>query len=78
MCIRDRVEIVFCGREIASQFQTKLNDKEADDFPDIIIQNTGVLAPLAQEGLFEPLDEALTTPVSYTHLFKTEKESFCY
>lgn len=56
------VEIVFCGREIASQFQTKLNDKEADDFPDIIIQNTGVLAPLAQEGLFEPLDEALTTP----------------
>ena len=25
------VEIVFCGREIASQFQTKLNDKEADD-----------------------------------------------
>ena len=30
------VEIVFCGREIASQFQTKLNDKEADDFPDKI------------------------------------------
>lgn len=56
------VEIVFCGREIASQFQTKLNDKEADDFPDIIILNNGVLMALAQEGVFVPLDDALTTP----------------
>ncbi len=55
------VEIVFCGREIASQFQTKLNDKDADDFPDIIIQNTGVLSALAREGLFKPLDEAFAT-----------------
>ena len=56
------VEIVFCGREIATQFQTKLNDRDAADFPDIIIQNTGILMSLAKDGLFVPLDEAFTTP----------------
>lgn len=56
------VEVVFCGREIATQFQTKLNDRDAADFPDIIIQNTGVLMALAKDGLFKPLDEAFATP----------------
>ena len=66
------VEIVFCGREILTQFQTKLNDKGAADFPDIVSQMSGTMIPLAEEGLFVSLDEAFATPaldpVSYTHL----------
>lgn len=56
------VEIVFCGREILTQFQTKLNDKGATDFPDIVSQMSGTMIPLAEEGLFVSLDEAFATP----------------
>lgn len=59
------VEIVFCGREILSQFQSKLNDKEADDFPDLISQKDGTLAPLALDGLLLPLDEYLESEQAY-------------
>lgn len=56
------VEIIFCGREILTQYQTKLNDPNAPDFPDLVIQMTGTMIPLALEGLFYPLDEAFATP----------------
>ncbi len=56
------VEIVFCGREILTQFQTKLNDKDADDFPDIVSQMSGTMIPLAQEGMFISLNDAFATP----------------
>lgn len=56
------VEFQFCGREILTQFQTKLNDKDSESFPDLVIQMSGTMIPLAKEGLFEPLDEAFATP----------------
>ncbi len=52
-------EIVFCGRDIITQFQTVLGDKGSDDFPDIIIQKDGTLAPLVKEGLLYCIDEEL-------------------
>jgi|GEM_PF-742043 len=51
------VELVFCGREILTQFQTKLQDTGAEDFPDLISQNTGTMKPLAAEGQFICLDD---------------------
>jgi raffinose/stachyose/melibiose transport system substrate-binding protein len=59
------VELVFCGRDILSQFQSKLNDKDAADFPDLISQKDGTLAPLASDGLLVPLDEYLSAETAY-------------
>lgn len=56
------VEIVFCGREILTQFQTKLNDKDAADFPDVVSQMSGTMIPLAKEGMFVSLNDAFATP----------------
>ena len=56
------VEVVFCGREILTQYQTKLNDKDAEDFPDLVSQMSGTMMTLAKDGLFQPLDEAFATP----------------
>lgn len=55
------VEFVACGREVLTTFQSKLNDKDAEDFPDIIYQKDGTLAPLAAEGLLYSLDEVMET-----------------
>lgn len=59
------VEIVFCGREIITQFQSKLNDKDAADFPDLISQKDGTLAPLALDGLLVPLDDYFANEKAY-------------
>lgn len=55
------VEYVSCGREVLTTFQSKLNDKDAEDFPDIIYQKDGTVAPLVKEGLIYCLDEAMET-----------------
>lgn len=55
------VEFVLCGRDIITQFQTKLNDKDASDFPDLIIQKDGTLVPLVLDGLLYCLDDAFQT-----------------
>lgn len=56
------IELVFCGRDILTQFQTKLSDPDAEDFPDLVSQSTALLMPLAKEGLLYSLDDALKTP----------------
>ena len=53
------VELVLCGREILTQFSTKLQDRNAADFPDMVSQGTGAMSPLAKDGLFMPLDDYL-------------------
>lgn len=55
------VEFVACGREVLTTFQSKLSDKDAEDFPDIIYQKDGTLAPLAADGLLYSLDDAMNT-----------------
>ena len=59
------VEIVYCGREILTQFQTKLQDKDADDFPDLISQGTGTMKPLAAKGQFMCIDDYLANEKNY-------------
>lgn len=54
-------EIVFCGRDIITQYQSKLNDKGASDFPDLISQKDGTLFPLVKDGLLLNLDEEFKT-----------------
>lgn len=55
-------EIVYCGRDIITQFQAMQGSKDSDDYPDIIIQKDGTLAPLVGEGLLYCLDEEFQTP----------------
>jgi len=59
------VELVLCGREILTQFATKLQDRNASDFPDLVSQGTGAMEPLTLDGLFIPLDDYLATERNY-------------
>ena len=53
------VELVLCGREILTQFATKLQARNAADFPDLVSQSTNSLETLTRDGLFLPLDDYL-------------------
>lgn len=55
------VEIVYCGRDILTQYQAKKGDVDSEDYPDIISQGTSTMLPLAEDGIFYCLDDALET-----------------
>lgn len=56
-----QVEMVFLGRDILTVLQTKLQDPNAADFPDIISHGDAPLTPLAKDGLLYNLNEELKT-----------------
>lgn len=72
----NKVNVVWCGREVLTKVQTRLSSPVDEDFPDIVDDGSGSLMILQnKEGLFAPIDEYLAEPNDYT---ESEKWSDLY